>query len=100
MKKFRKQSNAKQELNKLFDKIMHNDKHGVCCICGKPYHDYGNNAMPLVKGRCCSECNNKYVNSLRIQLLLQKGIHYSTIKEPVATVATVKDIIAENYLRK
>lgn len=29
----------------------------VCCICGKTYEGYGNNADPLAKGRCCDECN-------------------------------------------
>ena len=28
-----------------------------CCLCGKYIEGYGNNAMPLVDGRCCDECN-------------------------------------------
>jgi len=28
-----------------------------CVICGKKIDGYGNNAMPLKKGRCCDECN-------------------------------------------
>lgn len=42
----------------------------VCCICGREYEGYGNNAEPLVyKGRCCDECNG-----LVIQYRLY-GIH-------------------------
>lgn len=30
----------------------------VCCICGREYEGYGNNASPLMyEGRCCDECN-------------------------------------------
>ena len=33
-------------------------KKNVCCICGREYDGYGNNAEPLVyNGRCCDECN-------------------------------------------
>ena len=32
-------------------------KH-VCCICGKKFEGYGNNAWPLKEeGRCCDKCN-------------------------------------------
>ena len=32
-----------------------------CCICGKDAGRYGNNAMPLVNGRCCDVCNVKVI---------------------------------------
>jgi len=28
-----------------------------CCLCGKEIIGYGNNAMPLISGRCCDKCN-------------------------------------------
>lgn len=37
------------------------DFNKTCCICGKPLDDFGNNALPYRKGRCCNECNEKYV---------------------------------------
>jgi hypothetical protein len=32
-----------------------------CCICGKKYEGYGNNAEPIKKGQCCDECNNEVI---------------------------------------
>lgn len=82
-------------LNKLYDITMHNDKDGVCCICGKPYHDYGNNAMPLVKGRCCSECNSKYVMPIRFYIA-KNGINYGNIKNPILDEKRANDFLELN----
>lgn len=57
---------AEHMLNKLWDITLNNPKHGVCCICGKPYHNHGNNARPFMDGRCCNECDTKYVLPYRI----------------------------------
>lgn len=44
-----------------------------CCLCGKDIDGYGNNPFPLKeKGKCCSECNMKYVLPARIALLFIK----------------------------
>lgn len=32
-----------------------------CCICGKRYEGYGNNALPVMEGRCCDYCNGVVV---------------------------------------
>lgn len=32
-----------------------------CCICGKEFDGFGNNAEPLAHGLCCDECNNTKV---------------------------------------
>lgn len=37
-----------------------------CCICGKTFIDYGNNAEPIRKGICCNSCNVRYVINSRI----------------------------------
>ena len=50
-----------REMNKLWDVALNNPKYGICCICGKPYNNHGNNARPFKDGRCCNECDNKYV---------------------------------------
>lgn len=41
----------------------------VCCLCGKPYMGYGNNAMPVKSGQCCDECNLKVVIPARLNAL-------------------------------
>ena len=69
-------------INSAYDYLLHNEKSGVCCICGKPYHDYGNNAMPLMNGRCCKECNEEFVIPSRISLR-RKGINFRTIDIPL-----------------
>ena len=43
-----------------FDECLNEEKQ-VCCICGKEYTGYGNNAEPVCSGRCCDECNTKVV---------------------------------------
>ncbi|MDE7264044.1 MAG: DUF3846 domain-containing protein [Anaeroplasmataceae bacterium] len=40
-----------------------------CCICKKEIFKYPHNANPLMEGRCCKECNNKFVIPFRIFLL-------------------------------
>lgn len=37
-----------------------------CCICHKPIKGYGNNALPVKKGRCCEECNQMVVIPERV----------------------------------
>lgn len=44
---------------------------GKCCICGKDYTNYGNNALPVKDGRCCDTCNGTVVLSARIANLQQ-----------------------------
>ena len=40
-----------------------------CCICKNEIKGYGNNAKPFKNGRCCDECNYKYVIPSRIMSL-------------------------------
>ncbi len=41
----------------------------TCCICGKEFMGYGNNPTPVKeKGRCCDECNGKYVIPKRLEV--------------------------------
>ena len=32
-----------------------------CCICGKEFDGWGNNAYPLADGICCDECNKQVI---------------------------------------
>ena len=57
----------KEEAEATFD----NDEteKQVCCICGEEYKGYGNNAEPYKKGRCCDQCNMKFVIPYRLSQL-------------------------------
>ena len=45
------------------------DKVKFCSICGFPYTGWGNNALPINKGRCCDDCNSLHVIPVRIKRL-------------------------------
>ena len=38
----------------------------TCCLCGREYFGYGNNANPVCDGECCDICNNNIVIPARI----------------------------------
>jgi len=53
----------------------------ICSICGcaiKPHPlsgwDQGNNAEPINSGRCCDDCNEKYVIPKRIADVLARRL--------------------------
>lgn len=48
---------------------MNKYKVQKCAICGKMYKGYGNNAFPIDLGRCCNECNDKFVIPLRVMMI-------------------------------
>ena len=37
-----------------------------CCICGKEFEGYGNNALPIKDGTCCDKCNDIFVFPSRL----------------------------------
>lgn len=37
-----------------------------CCICGKEFEGWGNNANPVKDGTCCDDCNENVVLPVRI----------------------------------
>lgn len=39
----------------------------ICCICGKKFTEWGNNASPVMSGVCCDSCNNTIVIPARIE---------------------------------
>lgn len=49
-----------------------------CCICGKEFLGYGNNAEPIRKGVCCDKCNTRFVIASRI--IKAKNVSYEIIK--------------------
>ena len=48
-----------------------------CCLCKNEIEkqkgwDLGNNALPLMDGRCCNKCNNTKVIPARIKKSIKK----------------------------
>lgn len=39
----------------------------TCCLCGETYQGFGNNAEPIMDGRCCDACNASKVIPERIK---------------------------------
>ena len=37
-----------------------------CCFCKKEVGEYGNNAQPIMEGRCCRNCNEGIVIPIRM----------------------------------
>ena len=54
----------------------------VCPICRKTYVGYGNNPYPIAKdGRCCDDCNQLYVITMRMLLDRASGYIDDSINE-------------------
>lgn len=54
---------------------MMNDKNqrmSTCCICHRQYSGYGNNALPVMPGRCCDRCNREIVVMMRWRLMRRR----------------------------
>ena len=43
------------------------EKKFICCLCGKEFNGWGNNAAPVANGECCDECNSNIVIPARIE---------------------------------
>ena len=41
----------------------------VCCLCGKEFEGWGNNAWPLAEGICCDSCNRNKILPARLENL-------------------------------
>lgn len=47
---------------------MKTDEKKICCLCGKPFTEFGNNPAPFEGDRCCDDCDNRIVIPERIRL--------------------------------
>ena len=45
---------------------------GQCGICQEMYIGYGNNALPVIDGKCCDKCNFGVVIPTRLGFILNK----------------------------
>ena len=53
----------------------------LCCICNHPIPvkgtwKYGNNAEPVMEGRCCDACDNKHVIPMRLAHLRMRKARF------------------------
>ena len=51
---------------------MNNEEVKTCCICGKKFRGFGNNAQPVKDGRCCDECNSTVVINARLEQMIMR----------------------------
>lgn len=49
--------------------MMNKEKH-TCNLCGCEYYGFGNNAQPVIDGRCCDKCNERFVLLDRINRVM------------------------------
>ena len=67
-----------------------------CCICGKEFEEYSNNANPVKDGVCCNSCNERYVTHAR---LLASKIKSEVSFEVVKTGQDFLDLSEKLYDR-
>lgn len=59
-------NNRSNQTNDEQTNVQEKERH-TCCICGKEFEGYGNNASPVMdNGCCCDECNRNVVKPARI----------------------------------
>ena len=52
-----------------------------CCICGKTFIEYANNAEPIRKGVCCDSCNSRFIIHTRLLASkIKSSISYEVVK--------------------
>lgn len=52
-----------------------------CCICGKTFIEYANNASPIKNGVCCDYCNIKYIIPGRLIVAsAYSGVNFEIVK--------------------
>ena len=66
-----------------------------CCICGKEFVGYGNNAETIRKGICCDVCNSKYVIPARVYITKEKSIDCFEIAKTTSELLKIKDKLGE-----
>lgn len=71
----------------LNKEVVKKPKKLLCCICKKVIKkdknnwEYGNNAEPIKKGRCCDFCNSNIVIPTRIYKIYNSCLNNKKINE-------------------
>ena len=68
-----------------------------CCLCGKESIGYGNNAMPVKKGRCCDDCNMTYVIPFRFITLNAQPNDVEAVADKlnISDIKTLNDLLGK-----
>lgn len=56
-----------------------------CIFCNKDAGKYGHNSEPIIRGRCCKECNERVVIPFRIRAWLRRE-ELNKIKEMLSEI--------------
>lgn len=51
-----------------------------CCICGKEFNEFGNNARPVKDGTCCNSCNSRFVLPARLFMGVNKFVSHEVAR--------------------
>lgn len=68
-----------------------------CCICGKEFIGYGNNAEPIRKGVCCDSCNIRFILPIRLSKLPQNKPSYEIAKNSEEFKSLVERLREKNF---
>lgn len=68
-----------------------------CCICGKIFIEFGNNAQPIKNGVCCDFCNTRFVLPIRLSKLPQNKPTYEIAKNPEEFKSLVERLNEKNF---
>ena len=69
-----------------------------CCICGKVFIGFGNNAEPIKHGVCCDNCNTRFVIPSRI-FISKKNVptSFEVVKSPKERVSLIKELESRHF---
>ncbi len=92
-------NNRSNQTNDEQTNVQEKERH-TCCICGKEFEGYGNNASPVMdNGCCCDECNRNVVKPARILSEAHSIQENSRLKETdveKVMVYPAKDVLTED----
>jgi hypothetical protein len=55
--------------------------NSLCSICYEPFDEFGHDAQPVKKGRCCNACNDRKVIPAKIAQMRVTQIKTETTNE-------------------
>lgn len=68
-----------------------------CCICGKEFNEFGNNAQPVKDGTCCNACNSRFVLPARMLQQVNKFVSYEVARNSKERKKLNKDLMSKGF---